>query len=467
MPILHDSEISFEIAVSALVVGAGACGQVAAMTLNDAGKNVLVVERDSVPQGSTALSSGMIPACQTSLQKAKGVDDPVAQMRDDLVRKAKGESDPAIVEHVCAVSGPTIDWLVDDKAIPLELGDSFLYPGHATHRMHAPPSRTGAELMGALTNRCAAEGIDIMTDALVRDLYAQADGTVTGVNLERPDGSTEQIGCDALVLACNGFGGNPEMVRQYIPEIADAVYCGHVGNQGDAIRWGLELGAATGDLSSFQGHGSVAHQHNILISWALMMEGGFQVNAEGRRFSNEHLGYSEQAKVVAAQPGAVAWDIYDERRHTLGLEFEDYRDAVAAGAAVTGDSPEALAEALGLPPSALAETVAETQALAAGDGTDRFGRDFTGSPPLSPPYYGIKICGALFHTQGGLEIDTEARVLRADGTPFPNLFAGGGAARGLSGRSDYGYLSGNGLLSAVMLGRIAGLSAAALLGGSV
>ena len=57
-----------------------------------------------------------------------------------------------------------------------------------------------------------------------------------------------------------------------------------------------------------------------LITWALMMEGGFQVNAEGRRFSNEHQGYSEQAMRVIAQPGGFAWNIYDERLHRLGLD---------------------------------------------------------------------------------------------------------------------------------------------------
>ena len=69
--------------------------------------------------------------------------------------------------------------------------------------------------------------------------------------------------------------------------------------------------------------------------------------------------------------------------------------------------------------------------------------------------------GALFHTQGGLVVDATARVLR-DGVPFPNLFAAGGAACGLSGPDVDGYLSGNGLLTAVTLGRIAGRSAATL-----
>ena len=104
----------------------------------------------------------------------------------------------------------------------------------------------------------------------------------------------------------------------------------------------------------------------------------------------------------------------------------------------------------------------ETRALAAGQGADRFGRDFTAKPALVGPFYAVKVTGALFHTQGGLAIDTAASVLRDDGTRLPNLFAGGGAACGLSGRGRDGYLSGNGLLTAVVLGAQAGRSAAAL-----
>ena len=74
----------------------------------------------------------------------------------------------------------------------------------------------------------------------------------------------------------------------------------------------------------------------------------------------------------------------------------------------------------------------------------------------------MRVTGALFHTQGGLQIDAQARVLRADGRPLPNLFAGGGAARGISGPAVTGYLPGAGLCTALTLGRIAGESAAAL-----
>ena len=73
-----------------------------------------------------------------------------------------------------------------------------------------------------------------------------------------------------------------------------------------------------------------------------------------------------------------------------------------------------------------------------------------------------EVTGSLFHTQGGLVVDSSARVLRKDGTPLPNLLAGGAAACGVSGSADWGHLSGNGLLTAVTLERIAGMSAVRL-----
>jgi fumarate reductase flavoprotein subunit len=93
---------------------------------------------------------------------------------------------------------------------------------------------------------------------------------------------------------------------------------------------------------------------------------------------------------------------------------------------------------------------------------DRFGRQFAPEERLRPLFYAVKVTGALFHTQGGLAIDAIGRVKRKNGTLFPNLFAAGGAAAGISGTSAKGYLSGNGLLTATVLGRSIGQAAAAL-----
>jgi fumarate reductase flavoprotein subunit len=465
MSVIVDPARRFDPSVPVLVIGAGACGLVAALAARDAGAEVLVLERDAVPSGSTALSSGFIPACGTRWQRERGVADSVARMVDDIRRKNHDEADPRVVEAVCGTSGPTLEWLADAHGVPFVLVEGFLYPGHSALRMHAVPEKTGAALMAALQRAVAEAGIDVLTSAHVRTVYADGARRVRGVAFARPDGSLEEAGCDALVLACSGFGGNAAMVRQYLPEIAGALYFGHVGNQGDAVEWGSALGAAVRDMTAYQGHGSVATPHGVLITWALMMEGGFQVNAEGRRFSDEHLGYSEQCLPVIEQPGGVAWNVYDERLHRLGLEFEDYRGADALGAIRRADTIEGLAQACGLPPKVLASTLAEVGRFAAGAARDPFGRDFTGRPPLAPPYYAIKVTGALFHTQGGLVVDEHARVLNSEGAPLPNLFAGGGAACGVSGAHVWGYLSGNGLLAAVTLGALAGQSAAALIQG--
>ena len=103
------SDRIFDIEVPVAIVGGGACGLVAALTLADAGITPLVLERDAQPTGSTGLSSGMIPACGTHLQRAEGVEDTVKMLVHDIQAKAKGQADPAVVTAVAKASGPTVE----------------------------------------------------------------------------------------------------------------------------------------------------------------------------------------------------------------------------------------------------------------------------------------------------------------------------------------------------------------------
>jgi fumarate reductase flavoprotein subunit len=454
------SPACFDETSQVVVIGAGACGLVAALRAASAGAEVAVLERDGSPTGSTSLSSGFIPAAGTRFQRAIGVVDSPALLVADLQGKSKGRSEPALAALAAENAGPALEWLADAHGLEWIVLDDFLYPGHSRHRMHAVPDKTGAALEARLLAAAEASGISIVTDARVETLFTEA-GSIAGVGIARPDGREERLGCGALILACNGYGGAPEMVARHIPEMAGAPYFGHVGNTGDALTWGVALGAEARCLSACQGHGSVAHPHGVLITWGLMMEGGVQVNTLGQRFQNEHRGYSEAAVDVLAQPGGVAWCVYDARLHDFAVGFPDYRDAVAAGAVLEGATAETLADAAGLPVNALAETLEAVSRFQKGE-KDPLGRDFTGKPPLQPPYRAIKVTGALFHTQGGLMIDRSARVLRPDRTALPNLFAGGGAACGVSGPEISGYLSGAGLLTAVAFGYVAGEAAARL-----
>lgn len=448
-----------DLEVPILIVGAGACGMVAALAAKDAGAEVLVIEADAAPSGSTALSAGLIPAAGTAQQAAAGITDDPGRFAADIQAKAMGQNPQALVDLLAQGAGPAIDWLTQCHGLPFSVVTDFTYPGHSAQRMHGLPTRAGRELVDRLRTTCQAEGIDIVCNRRASVLFT--DGArIAGVAVDGPEGQ-ETIGCDALILACNGFGGNREMVAQHMPEIEGALWFGHSGNQGDAVSWGAALGAETLHLSAYQGHGNVAHPHGILITWAVITEGGVQVNLSGDRFWDESQGYSEAARAVLSQPEGIAWAIFDARIAGVARQFQDFKDAEAQGAIKWAETVSGLAETTGLPAGALTETLMAIPM----DGTDSFGRRFA-SPPLAPPFAAVKVTGALFHTQGGLNVDGQARVKRSEGGVIGNLFAAGGAAVGVSGRGDRGYLSGNGLLSAVVLGRIAGQSAAGQVGGS-
>lgn len=438
--------------VPVVIIGAGACGLTAAWRLAQAGIECCVIERDAMPSGSTALSSGFIPAAGTRAQRESGVDDSPARFAADIHAKTRGTAAPHLVQAYTEAIVPAMDAL-QDAGLRFEVLDGFLYPGHHARRMHSLPERTGAALVGALANLASDAGAYVLTQARARDLWCDADGRITAVGCVRPDGGLEVIRCAALVLACNGFGGNDAMRCQYLPEMAHAVYGGHSGNDGSAVQWGLQLGAALADMEAYQGHGSWASPQGVLISWAVIMDGGVQINLAGRRFHDETHGYSEAAVHVLAQPQGVAWNVFDQHTVELLREFPDFRDAEAAGAVRQAADLVSLARIMNCDP----ETLAGTLATISPDVVDAWGRRFTRT--LTAPYYAIKVTGALFHTQGGLDIDAHCRVRDAQGAPLPNLLAAGGAARGVSGNDVSGYLSGNGLLSAVAGGYIAATTA--------
>jgi fumarate reductase flavoprotein subunit len=453
--VIEDRGEGFDAQVGVFVIGAGAAGLVTALRAADAGAEVLVAERDAVPSGSTSLSAGLIPAAATRFQRAAGIADSPAKFAADIMGKAHGEPDQSAVERLVSVIAPALEWLADRHGLPFSVVDNFTYPGHSAQRMHGLPSRSGADLMDQLRAAAERSGVNILTRATVHTLVRKGR-SITGAVVRRGDGRDERIGAGAVVLACNGYGGNAGIVSREIPEIAGALYFGHAGNQGDAIVWGEALGAELRHLSAYQGHGSVAYPHGILITWATITEGGFQINVEGRRFSDESRGYSEAAAAVIAQPGSVAFNVFDERIARVAGQFEDFRIARRQAAVLMASTAEELAGRIKVPRDALSKTFKAVAELKRTGGTDGWDRMWSRVPQLEPPYCAVRVTGALFHTQGGLAVGADARVLAGDGIAFANLFAAGGAACGVSGAGASGYLSGNGLLAAVGYGYIAG-----------
>src|SRR4051812_25324984 len=95
--------------VAVAIVGAGACGLTAAIFLRRHGIDCVLLERDASPQGSTALSSGFIPAAGTRAQREAGVVDSAEAFATDIQVKARGRAAPHLVAAYTEAIAPALD----------------------------------------------------------------------------------------------------------------------------------------------------------------------------------------------------------------------------------------------------------------------------------------------------------------------------------------------------------------------
>jgi fumarate reductase flavoprotein subunit len=443
-----------EVDADLLVIGAGACGLAGAIAAHDSGISVAIVEKLARPGGNSSLSTGSVPGAGSRFQRDAGIEDSPEQLVADLLATAGDHDADGLTRRMAEQSAPLVEWLIDDLGARMELITAYKHVGHSVPRLHAPRSRRGQDLVDDLLGFVADRGIPLAVGNPVDRLIVE-DGAVHGAVV-----AGEPIRAAKVLVATNGFAGNREMVARWCPEIAPAEYFGALGSTGEAAAWGEEIGAALGNMGAYQGYAAVAYPQGSLLSWTTIEKGGILVSADGRRFGNEDAGYSGFAPNVMGQ-GEMAYAVYDRRTHDIAAQEEEYAELAEMGGVRWADTPEALADHMEVDGAALADTVTAYNAAARGEAADGFGRRKFELAPLEAPFAIVRVKPGLFHTQGGLMVDADARVLRPDGSVVENLFAGGGAAAGISGRTGAGgYASGNGLLTALALGRLAGLRAA-------
>jgi fumarate reductase flavoprotein subunit len=443
-------------AVDVLVAGAGAAGLAAALRASERGLDVVIVEANLSfrTSSNTAMSTSMVPAGGSRWQAENGIEDSPQRFYEDIMAKTGGDADQVVARTLTTVAPELVAWMSDRVGVPFDLVTEFRYPGHSTDRCLAVPDRSGRTLHRHLLEATAnTASITLMAPMRLTSIAASDPDPLRCV-VQGPGGEEETVTARSVVIATNGFAARDDMVSRHMPEVGSALYHGGPGSTGDALALGERLDADTAFMDSYQGHGSVAIPHGVIMTWAGVMQGAIIVNSEGERFGDETSGYSEYAVPVLDQPGGIAWVVLDARINEACLVFKDYQDLVDAGGVRWCDDVEGLASVVGASTNAVANTLEMVQRSTAGLSLDLFGRTFP-NPALTPPYGVVKVTGALFHTQGGLQVDASARVL-SGGVPIPGVYAAGGAAAGISGHGASGYLAGNGLLSALGLGYIAG-----------
>jgi fumarate reductase flavoprotein subunit len=448
-----------------VVVGGGAAGLSAALSAQEHGAHVLLVEAADQTGGSTALSGGAFLAAGTSVQRAAGItDDSAQEFYEFFVAVNRWDVEPSVVRRYAMDGGPAIDWLIG-HGVTFDPNEVVRGEIERVPRLHRAGG-LGAGLTAALTRSCVQHEIDIAYGTRVEDLLV-ADGSVVGVRA-----GDQEVTAGAVVLASGGFANNHELLAEHIPfvrPVLDQVRSPAAPtNRGDGLVMAERIGAATAGEDRAQvllSAGIVHDLEPVLPGWLLC------VDRSGRRYVDETAFYHVMNPLTMRHGGAC-WAIFDDAalhaargsgsRYGSGLWTEDTLSSAVADGRIpsAGDIPT-LARSLGLPPGVLATTVERYN-----DDVDR-GTDslFFKNPEVmvacrTPPFYGVVLRPTMMPVTGfGLRIDADGHVLRAsDDRPIPGLYAAGEVAGNVVGPSIF---SGGAMVAgAVIFGRRAGQVAA-------
>ena len=436
-----------------VVIGSGGAGLSAAVTLHDAGKKVIVLEKMAMVGGNTLRAEGGFNAAETAQQKRDGIPDTIEQFIADTMKGGHNLNNPALLKVFTENAKYSEEWLLD-------LGADFCFRkgrggGQSVARSHGPcdGSPVGPEVLRVLLKKADSIGLDIRKQNQVVDI-GMKDGKISSVKVKTPKG-VETLDAKAVVLATGGFGANLDMVTKYRPELKGFSTTNHPGAQGEGLELAAKLGAGFTDIEQIQIHPTVVKKDGHLISESMRSRGGILLNHDGNRFCNELLTRDVVSQHVLAQKGGEAFLVYDQSIFDSNKLSRGYYEH---GYSVKGDTLEDLAKKLDMPVENVKKTF-EAYWEAHKTGVDKaFGRPEMVIALDKGPWYAAKITPGIHHTMGGVTIDPETHVLTKDGKVIQGLFAAGEVTGGVHGGNRIG---GNAVTDIVTFGRIAGTNAAA------
>lgn len=483
-----------------VVVGAGGAGMTAAITAAAEGKNVVILESQSMVGGNSVRATGGMNAGKTVYQdenefgESAGVEktlktaaekyadnetitalaktvseqwaayqanptgyfDSVELMELDTMIGGKGINDPELVETLCANSADAIDWL-DEHGITLHDVSSF--GGASVKRIHRPVNAegktvsVGSYMIPLLQENCEKAGVKMMLDTTATEILTDANGAAVGVKATGASGETVTVNAKAVVLASGGFGANLDMVVKYKPELKGFMTTNAPGIQGQGIEMAQAIGAATVDMDQIQIHPTVEANTAALITEGLRGDGAVLINAEGKRFIDEVGTRDVVSAAEIAQTGSYSWLVVDQAMVDASSVIQGY---IKKGYTVTGATYEELGKAMGVDAAAFAETMEKWNGYVEAKNDPDFGRTSFANPLNTAPYYAVKVTAGVHHTMGGLKINANTEVLNEKGEVIPGLFAAGEVTGGVHGANRLG---GNAVADFTVFGRIAGAAA--------
>ncbi|HPF25929.1 MAG TPA: FAD-dependent oxidoreductase [Steroidobacteraceae bacterium] len=459
-----------------IVAGGGTAGMPLAIFAAQRGARVLVLERNDKLGGTLHMSSGQLSAAGTRLQAQRAIDDSPQKHFEDAMRISHRRADGAYLRKVIDNAADTLHWLLDNgfEVMP---DHPIIYLAHEPYdqpRTYFGPRKALGILEAMLPLYRAQERagrIRTQLQTTVTAVVQDHNGAVHGLRYTDQQGVGHEATGRNVVLALGGYARHPERFKEWTHGYPLYSW-GYEYARGDGHQIGLDAGAVLEHgqkyLCTFAGirNPQDPTQVNVLtvLTPQLRQPWEIYVSLDGKRFLREdHPSVDARERALLPLPEMSFWAIYDQgivdaapTPFFFGLKPEELAAAWNVHPSFKrADSIEALATAAGLNAASVADTIARYNAAVAAGDDPHFGREHLPRKLGSAPYYAVLHHGLSVTGWAGLDTDEELRVLRADHSPIPNLYAVG-ELLGFGRANGDAFVGGMGLQPALTMGRLMG-----------
>ena len=456
-----------------VVVGSG-CGLVSAVYAAQQGKKVILLEKSNKIGGNTDYAHGYMPQ-YSKWHASMGFADEREGAVEHFYQMGEGQIEKELVHAAVYGASDFFDWLCG----LCDITETYDLHAASENDFHGPmfgnsvvefkerylknlncrddaigPGWGGTHVIETMMDTIEKENLDviILMGTAAEHILLDEKGAVKGL-MAADEGGQVKISCKALMLACGGYGKNDELLKKYchvnffsstVPMHRFSV----PGDTGDAIAMMAELGEEPDPDRMFVSIWGPRHHpfNNSIADYA--QEGEFpEINLNGKRWYDEsealfhgidkiyqqpeHMSYTilpyQQVKEVAERfmnTPAMA----NRAKYFATWEEDLDHEATLDTPVKKADTLYELAEKMGVDPEVFVAEMTRYSHFCETGVDEDFHKDpqFLKPFPLEEgPYYAV--IGLCFSeaAMGGVKVNDQCEVVRADGSIIPGLYAGG------------------------------------------
>ena len=459
-----------EYTADVVVVGGGGAGLAAAISAEQNGAKVIVIEKLDILGGSTNVSEGALNAVDPVRQGAQGIEDSFEKFITQTYEGGHQIGDMDLITYMCENSMKTIEWM---ESLGVQFKDECgTATGALWQRSHYPVTPSGNSYIRVYADYIAkSENITLLMGTTAESLLT-ADGKVVGVKATGKGGETVTVNADkGVILATGGFGSNKALLKEYNTGVwahvdVTALGCTNMAKSatGAGIEMAVAIGADVTGMSDIQLHPCGTPGTGLMENIRTSGRNRIFVNIEGKRFVNEGAARDTLAQGVLDQPEQTYWIVVNKVRYPerdwVDANGATIANMVAQGVVIEADTLEELAEKTGMKAENLIAEIENYNAVVRGEKEDALGFLANNKADVElteGPWYACKKVATVHHTMGGLKINANTEVIDTNGNVIEGLYAAGEVTGGIHGSNRLG---GNAIADIMTYGKKAGEVAA-------